>query len=357
MSVPIGHFAVSVRQWLSVTQVLSCASWDAWATLRCSWGRVLVLHRCCCKCSIVQEGKNKKKGEKKKNTHRSLLPRSCCKLCRVWVWAGRSWVLLIAGNAAAWLWVRVSSAGQREPGAGGACCCWGCFSGRFEMLGTAFLTHAALVQTPWPCFSGLSFFVLLFFFFPSYPAILSNNLNFLLSQWESEGSGMAGFAQHRGKGWEAERWAYGRASSSPTPLQNEEWLWHSNNLHELLLNKPAWMHCGRLWQRGARCADVPLEQQTGEIAGEVVHVWGWRWRELAPAWGKGNRTMCISPLPRHLIPCFWCCFLPAEVMSCSIGTGLSVQTSHQGVDGGNVFIIPVCGEPVCISSTPLLLNN
>lgn len=70
MSVPIGHFVVSVRQWLGVTQVLSCASWDAWATLRCSWGRVLVLHRCCCKCSIVQEGKNKKKGEKKKKkTH------------------------------------------------------------------------------------------------------------------------------------------------------------------------------------------------------------------------------------------------------------------------------------------------
>lgn len=68
----------------------------------------------------------------------------------------------------------------------------------------------------------LELFCVAFFFFPSYPAILSNNLNFLLSQWESEGSGMAGFAQHRGKGWEAERWAYGRASSSPTPLQNEE---------------------------------------------------------------------------------------------------------------------------------------
>lgn len=42
--------------------------------------------------------------------------------------------------------------GRRELGAGGGAGCWSgawrCSSGRFETLGTAFLTHAVLVQTP-----------------------------------------------------------------------------------------------------------------------------------------------------------------------------------------------------------------
>ena len=99
---------------------------------------------------------------------------------------------------------------------------------------------------------------------------------------------MAGFAQHHGKSWEAE--LHSRLISlTPAPLQSEEQLWRNIKMHELVLNEPTGIYHGRLWQLSACCVNLPLEQWTGEVQGDLHVGRGmqcWRWRggnEQAPA--------------------------------------------------------------------------
>lgn len=112
--------------------------------------------------------------------------------------------------------------GRREPVGEPAVvpgCCWGARERLRSQVGNAghSFPHAGSVSAnTLTVLFGLGFFCTAFFFpevlRPQHPAILSNNpyntgerkSYFPFSRWQSQGSGMAGFAQHHGKSWEAE---------------------------------------------------------------------------------------------------------------------------------------------------------
>lgn len=60
----------------------------------------------------------------------------------------------------------------------------------------------------------------------------------------------------------------GCVSWTPAPLQSEGRLQRSIKMHELVLTEPAGIGHGRLWQLGACCVHLPLEQRTGEMQGD-----------------------------------------------------------------------------------------
>lgn len=133
-----------VLWWVGVTQETSCTHRGAGATLQCSWGRVLTPHCCCCKCSIVWEGRGKKnRREKKKGRvfcQEAAVSSAECEFGQ----GGAERCLRAAqlGRAAAWLWGLGASLclGREEPVGEPAVvpgCCWGAWERLVLQVGNA----------------------------------------------------------------------------------------------------------------------------------------------------------------------------------------------------------------------------